>query len=118
VSARVDGSARAASSRRLATSRRRARDPLLSGSAVLSGGGTYRATVVGEETFAARLTAEARRYRPATSELRTGINRILVALGFTTNVRQASSASWFQRPPSLPERCLRRWPQPDRWPSR
>jgi magnesium-transporting ATPase (P-type) len=49
---------------------------------VLSGGGTYWATVVGEETFAARITAEARRYRPATSELRTGINRILVAIGF------------------------------------
>ncbi|HSR24941.1 MAG TPA: HAD-IC family P-type ATPase, partial [Candidatus Eisenbacteria bacterium] len=61
---------------------KRAGDGLLSGSAVLAGSGTYRATMVGDQTFVARLTAEARRYRPATSELRTGINRILVTIGF------------------------------------
>jgi len=57
-------------------------DPLRSGSFVLAGNGVYQATLVGEETLAGRLTAAARRYRPASSELRSGIDRILLAISF------------------------------------
>jgi len=53
------------------------RDEVLSGSFVVSGGGAYRATKVGRDAFAARLTAEASRFSLVHSELQQGINRIL-----------------------------------------
>ena len=52
-------------------------DPVLSGSFVAAGAGRYRATSVGAEAYAARLTAEVRRFTLTTSELRTGTDRIL-----------------------------------------
>jgi len=42
--------------------------------------GTYRATRVGEEAYARRLTAQARRFKLVYSELREGINRILAGI--------------------------------------
>ncbi|HZV50737.1 MAG TPA: HAD-IC family P-type ATPase [Candidatus Dormibacteraeota bacterium] len=79
-------------------------DPLRSGSFVLAGNGTYRAMVVGEETFAGRLTAAARRYRPASSELRSGIDRILLLISFGVPPLGALLiATQLRAHPSLPD---------------
>lgn len=52
-------------------------DAVLSGSFVSAGAGYYRATAIGGESYAARLAAEARRFKLAGSELRRGVNVIL-----------------------------------------
>lgn len=52
-------------------------DAVLSGSFVSAGAGHYRATAIGGESYAARLAAEARRFKLAGSELRRGVNVIL-----------------------------------------
>lgn len=52
-------------------------DMLLAGSFVSAGGGSYRASKVGEATYARRLTVEARRFQLVRSELMHGINQIL-----------------------------------------
>ncbi|NJQ15691.1 HAD-IC family P-type ATPase [Streptomyces bohaiensis] len=52
-------------------------DPVLSGSFVVSGGGTFRATKVGREAYAAQLAEEASRFTLVHSELRSGISKIL-----------------------------------------
>jgi cation-transporting ATPase E len=56
---------------------RRPGDRLLSGSFVAAGSGRYRATKVGREAYAVRLTEEARRFTLARSELRAGVDQIL-----------------------------------------
>jgi cation-transporting ATPase E len=50
---------------------------MLSGSVVVAGSGTVRATRVGEGAYAARLAREASAFRRPSSELRAGIDRIL-----------------------------------------
>jgi cation-transporting ATPase E len=55
---------------------------LLSGSFVAAGGGRYRATRVGPKAYAAALAEEARRFSLASSELRTGINRVIKLVGW------------------------------------
>jgi cation-transporting P-type ATPase E len=52
-------------------------DTVMSGSFVVSGTGAYRATKVGHDAYAARLTAEASKLTLARSELQAGINTIL-----------------------------------------
>jgi cation-transporting P-type ATPase E len=52
-------------------------DRLLSGSFVAAGSGRYRATKVGREAYAVRLSEEARRFTLARSELRAGVDQIL-----------------------------------------
>ncbi len=52
-------------------------DVVLSGSNVVAGGGTAQVTAVGADSFANRLTDEARRFSLTRSELAEGINRIL-----------------------------------------
>jgi cation-transporting ATPase E len=52
-------------------------DMVLSGSNVVAGAGTAQVTAVGHDSFANRLTAEARRFSLVRSELAEGINRIL-----------------------------------------
>ncbi|HEY3317045.1 MAG TPA: HAD-IC family P-type ATPase [Coriobacteriia bacterium] len=52
-------------------------DGVLSGTFVIAGAGSIRATSVGEEAYARRLSAEAKRFRLVRSELREGVNRIL-----------------------------------------
>ncbi|RMH79070.1 MAG: HAD family hydrolase, partial [Actinomyces sp.] len=52
-------------------------DEVLSGSFVSAGSGHYRATRIGPEAYAARLSEEARRFKLADSELRGGVNVIL-----------------------------------------
>ena len=52
-------------------------DDVKSGSFVTAGGGVARATAVGDDSYAARLTAEAKRFRAPKSETAKGIDRIL-----------------------------------------
>ena len=52
-------------------------DNLLSGSFVVEGEGSFVATRVGAQAYAATLSSEAKRFTLARSELRDGINRIL-----------------------------------------
>lgn len=52
-------------------------DPVMSGSFAVSGSGTYRATKVGADAYAAQLASEASRFTLVRSELRAGIDRIL-----------------------------------------
>ncbi|MCF2707344.1 HAD-IC family P-type ATPase [Arcanobacterium haemolyticum] len=52
-------------------------DEILSGSFVASGTGSYRATKVGADSYAAKLTAEAAKFSLVHSELQSGINKIL-----------------------------------------
>jgi cation-transporting P-type ATPase E len=56
-------------------------DDVKSGSFVTSGGAVARATAVGDDSYAARLTAEAKQFRAPKSETAKGIDRIL---GFIT----------------------------------
>jgi cation-transporting ATPase E len=52
-------------------------DKVMSGSFVVAGSGAYRATKVGREAYAAKLSEEASKFTLVKSELRTGINKIL-----------------------------------------
>ncbi|MFT3715984.1 MAG: HAD-IC family P-type ATPase [Gordonia sp. (in: high G+C Gram-positive bacteria)] len=52
-------------------------DPIMSGSFVVAGSGSYRATKVGADAYAAQLAAEASKFTLVASELRSGINKIL-----------------------------------------
>jgi cation-transporting ATPase E len=52
-------------------------DEVLSGSFVVAGSGRYRATRVGAEAYAVRIAEDARRFTLTSSELRSGIDRIL-----------------------------------------
>ncbi|GAA4435441.1 cation-translocating P-type ATPase [Phytohabitans houttuyneae] len=56
---------------------KRAGDQVLSGSFVVSGAGSFTATKVGREAYAARLAEEASRFTLVDSQLRNGINTIL-----------------------------------------
>ncbi|HVN51694.1 MAG TPA: HAD-IC family P-type ATPase, partial [Acidimicrobiales bacterium] len=57
-------------------------EELFSGSFVAAGDGIMRATRVGSETGAAKLSAEARTFSLVHSELREGINRIITWIGW------------------------------------
>jgi cation-transporting P-type ATPase E len=57
-------------------------DEVLSGSFVAAGSGRYRATKVGADAYAAQLAHDARRFTLASSELRSGIDRILTYVTF------------------------------------
>jgi cation-transporting P-type ATPase E len=50
---------------------------VLSGSFVTAGGGVVRATAVGDDSYAQRLTRQAKQFRPRKSELARGIDQIL-----------------------------------------
>jgi cation-transporting ATPase E len=56
-------------------------DRLLSGSFVVAGSGILRATAVGADSYAQRLTGEGRRYVRLRSDLMVGINDILRVIG-------------------------------------
>lgn len=55
-------------------------DSVRSGSFVSAGAGWYRATAVGGDSYAARLSEEARRFKLVNSELRGGVNVVLKRL--------------------------------------
>ena len=57
-------------------------DEVMSGSFVSAGSGSYRATAIGADSYAAKLAEEARIFRLADSELRRGVNIILRWLTF------------------------------------
>ena len=57
-------------------------DAAMSGSFVVAGGGTYQATRVGKDSFAAGLTEEARRFHLTNSELRDAINGFIRGVSF------------------------------------
>jgi cation-transporting ATPase E len=57
-------------------------DPVMSGSFVAAGSGFYRATAIGANSYAAKLSEEARIFRLADSELRRGVNVVLRWLTF------------------------------------
>jgi cation-transporting ATPase E len=77
-------------------------DEVLSGSFVSAGSGTYRATNVGADSYAAKLAEEARRFELAGSELRRGVNSILRWLQFII-------------PPAAALLLLRQLNTEDRW---
>ncbi len=52
-------------------------DPVLSGSFVVAGSAVVRATAVGANSYAFRLSSEARQFSLVTSELRSGINKVI-----------------------------------------
>jgi len=56
-------------------------DRLLSGSFVVAGGGLFRTTAVGADSYAQRLTGEGKRYVRLHSDLMRGINDILWVIG-------------------------------------
>ncbi|MFM9377553.1 HAD-IC family P-type ATPase [Gordonia sp. VNK21] len=55
-------------------------DEIMSGSFVVSGSGAYRATKVGADAYAAKIAAEASQFTLVSSELRSGINKILAVI--------------------------------------
>lgn len=57
-------------------------EEVLSGSFVAAGSGVYRATKVGGDAYAARLAAEGKRFTLVRSEMREGINRILLVVSW------------------------------------
>jgi cation-transporting ATPase E len=59
-----------------------ATDSVMSGSFVVAGSGSMRATAVGADSYAFRLSSEARRFSLVKSELRTGINQIIKIVGW------------------------------------
>jgi cation-transporting ATPase E len=59
---------------------RAAGEEVLSGSFVVAGNGWYRATRVGGDAYAASLAEEAKRFSLVSSELRSGVNRLLRVL--------------------------------------
>ncbi len=74
---------------------KRAGDDVLSGSFVAAGSGAYRATRVGGDAYAARLSSEARRFTLVRSELRSSIDRILQVIGIAL-VPAAAILIWSQ----------------------
>ena len=59
---------------------REAGEEVRSGAFVVEGSGVYRVSAVGEESFAARVTGEARSFRHPRSPLERAVNRLLYAL--------------------------------------
>lgn len=57
-------------------------DDVLSGSIVVAGSASVRVTRVGADSYANRLTSSARRFSLVRSELRAGINRVLVVVAW------------------------------------
>ncbi len=55
---------------------------VMSGSFVVAGSGIMRATAVGADSYAFRLSSEARRFSLVKSELRIGINRVITIVGW------------------------------------
>jgi cation-transporting ATPase E len=60
--------------------RREVGEEVRSGAFVVEGTGAYRVTAVGEDSFAARITGEARSFRHPRSPLERAVNRLLYAL--------------------------------------
>ncbi len=57
-------------------------DQVMSGSFVVAGSGRIRATAVGADAYAFKLSSEARRFTQVKSDLRAGINKIITYIGY------------------------------------
>ncbi|SDD04475.1 cation-transporting ATPase E [Sanguibacter gelidistatuariae] len=57
-------------------------DEVLSGSSIVAGSAVYRVTRVGEDGYANRITAAAKKYSTVQSDLRDGVNKILRVVSF------------------------------------
>ena len=80
-------------------------DQVMSGSFVVAGVGAFRATRVGADSYAAKLTAEASKFSLVKSELQQGINKILRLI------------TWLMIPVGLATIWVQ-WNQPGSWQSR
>ena len=80
-------------------------DQVMSGSFVVAGVGTFRATRVGSDSYAAQLTAEASKFSLVKSELQQGINKILRLI------------TWLMIPVGLATIWVQ-WRQPGEWQDR
>ena len=72
-------------------------DEVLSGSAVVAGGGHVRVTKVGADNYAAKLAEEAKRFTLVNSPLRNDVNRIVTWVGYAIipiGLLLASSQFW------------------------
>jgi cation-transporting ATPase E len=72
-------------------------DEVLSGSAVVAGGGRVRVTKVGAENYAAKLAEEARKFTLVNSALRNDVNTIVTWVGYAiipVGLLLASSQFW------------------------
>ncbi len=79
-------------------------EELMSGSFVVSGSATYRVTRVGADSFAGRLTQQARKFEPTDSELRDSINRFIRYVGLAViPVGALLTYSQLQADQTLPE---------------
>jgi cation-transporting ATPase E len=77
---------------------------VLAGSFVSAGRGRYRATRVGEASYARRLTAQARKFQLVRSELMMGINRILrIVTWLVVPTAVVLVISQLRASPSLPD---------------
>lgn len=75
-------------------------DEVLSGSYVVAGSGVYRATKIGDQSYASQITSQASKFSLAHSELQAGINKILrvitwllIPVGIATIIVQLSQTS-------------------------
>ncbi|MCU1504245.1 MAG: ATPase, P-type, family protein [Ilumatobacteraceae bacterium] len=72
-------------------------DEVMSGSAVVAGGGCVRVTKVGADNYASKLAEEARRFTLVNSPLRNDVNRIVTWVGYAiipVGLLLASSQFW------------------------
>lgn len=70
-------------------------DPVLSGSFVVAGSGAGEIMAVGADSYANRLAAQAKKFSLAQSELRAGINKILVVMAWVI-VPMSALLTWSQ----------------------
>ena len=77
-------------------------DEVMSGSFVVAGVGAFRATRVGSESYAAKLTMEASKFSLVKSELQSGINKILRLITWLL-IPVGAATVWVQ------------WAQPGTW---
>lgn len=83
---------------------KQAGDSLMSGTTIVAGNGVFQATAVGRDAYAGQLTAEAKQFTRARSEIAEGIDRVLkwiswvivpmVCLLVWSQLRSAEGVSW------------------------
>ena len=79
-------------------------DELMSGSFVVAGSAAYRVTRVGADSFAGRLTAQAKKFQTTDSELRDSINRFIRYISYALiPIGALLTYSQLQADQSLPE---------------
>ena len=90
-------------------------DQVLSGAIVVAGSGRFQATAVGDEAYARKLAAEARRFTVTHSELVAGINEILKYVTWVLVVVGPLLFSASSRTRASRTRSAARWPASSAW---